>query len=599
MLKLFLNIQANFQKYKFILFPLITVFFSGILFYFSPKFIPDYFDIANYSKIYELFNLIIGSLVSIIGIYVTVSLVAYEFFKQKSGIDFHKSFLLNSISAYFISFTVITIIFIFFSSVLISHTNPTNKEISIIYFDIFLFSLTIALLIPVSFNLFSSLRPEKLAFEEIDKIDRKSIHINSVNVDIENVAELYENDNLNKTENIVIALIAVSDSIKAQVIIQKATKKLAQLLIEEDKKEAKELIAKRLIDFHISIIDFSLTQPNKSNMLRNIWLAINNMYSMLIRRKESAVHFKKYREIFIERYINRLFENNKEEVIIYGIETIKNIIENQVIFNTADENEIIELYHLRKDVEKDFVYPNDYSDEKLKISEHWSEITLEMSYCFTYIINQSIQYNKPNIINKCYEEINSLNFKLHLERVGKYKEGFFYLQYSSIISDYTYTAFDKNIFQEGSDAKHLLPSLFFTLIEEEHLAARTVLQKYCYLLINLQKINKLDRWFLGGLTIGNLITLEGDLGQIARRCSYNYYKNDLVQNCLQDIIETYSILKKYYEKYPKNDFHLYISLRERLVTILDILLKEKNEKKKLIKKLKRIIKSFKKEDDYI
>lgn len=310
MLKIFLNIQANFQKYKFILFPVITVFFGGILFYFSPKFIPDYFDIANYSKIYELFNLIIGSLVSIIGIYVTVSLVAYEFFKQKSGIDFHKSFLLNSISAYFISFTVITIIFIFFSSVLISHLNPTNKEISIIYFDIFLFSLTIALLIPVSFNLFSSLRPEKLAFEEIDKIDRKSIHINSANVDIENVAELYENDNLNKTENIVIALIAVSDSIKAQVIIQKATKKLAQLIIEEDKKEAKELIAKRLINFHISIIDFSLTQPNKSNMLRNIWLAINNMYSMLIRRKESAVHFKKYREIFIERYINNLSSIN-------------------------------------------------------------------------------------------------------------------------------------------------------------------------------------------------------------------------------------------------------------------------------------------------
>lgn len=587
------------QKYKFILFPLITVLLGGILFYYCPKFIPDYLDIANYSKIYELFNLIISSLVSIIGIYVTVSLVAYEFFKQKSGIDFHKSFLINSLSAYFISFSVITIILIFFTSILISHSNPTNKEISIIYFDIFLFSVTIILLIPVSFNLFSSLKPEKLAFEEIDKIDRNSIHINSDSVEIESIAELYENDHLHKTENIVITLIAVSDSIKAQVILQKATKKLAELIIEENKKNAKELIIKRLIDFHLSIIDFSITQPNKSNMLKNVWLAINNMYSMLIREKESAVHFKNYREVFIERYINRLFENNKEEVIIYGIETIKNIVQNQVIFNMADENEIIELYHLRKDVEEDFIYPTDYSDEKLKTSEHWSEIALEMSNCFSYIINKSIQYNKPNIINKCYEEINSLNFKLHLERVGKYKETFFYIQYSTIISDYTYTAFDKNIFQEGSDAKHLLPSLVFSLIEEEHLAARTTLQKYCYLLIKLQKIKKLDRWFLGGLTISNIITLEGDLGQIARRCSYNYDKNELVKNCLQDIIDTYSILKEYYEKYSRNDFHLYISLKERFATILDILKKEKIENKELIKKLKKITKSFIKEDDYI
>ena len=587
------------QKYKFILFPLITVLLGGILFYFCPKFIPDYLDIANYSKIYELFNLIISSLVSIIGIYVTVSLVAYEFFKQKSGIDFHKSFLLNSLSAYFISFSVITIIFIFFTSILISQLNPTDKEISIIYFDIFLFSVTIILLIPVSFNLFSSLKPEKLAFEEIDKIDKNSIHINSDNVKIESIAELYDNDHLHKTENIVITLIAVSDLIKAQVILQKATKRLAELIIDENKKVSKELIIKRLIDFHLSIIDFSITQPNKSNILRSVWVAINNMYLMLIREKKSSVHFKNYREVFFERYINRLFENNKEELIIYGIEIIKNIVERQIIFNMADENEINSLNHLRKDLEKNFKYPNDYSDEKIKTSEHWREIAIEMSYCFSYIINKSIQHNKPNIINKCFEEINSLNFKLHLERVGKYKETFFYIQYSSIISDYTYTAFDKNIFQGGSDAKNLLPSSVFGLIEEEHFAARTILQKYCYLLIKLQKINKLDRWFLGGLTISNIITLEGDLGQIARRCSYNYEKNELIKNCLQDIIDTYSILKEYYEKHYRNDFHLYICLKERFATILDILKKEKVENKELIKKLKKIKKSFINENDYI
>lgn len=589
--------QIN-QKYKFIIFPFLTILCGATVFYFGPKIIPDYLEISSYTKNYEMLTLMISSLVSIIGIYVTVSLVAYEFFKQKSGIDFHKSFLINSLSAYFVSYSVITILFIFFSSVLISHLNPSTNEISLVYFNILLFSITIILLIPVSFNLFSSLKPEKLAFKEIDQIDGKSIFITRDNIEIESIAELYENDHLHKIENIVIALIAISDSIKAQLIVQKVTDKITRLIITTDKKDAKELIIKRLISFHLSIIDFSITQPNKSNMLKNIWLAIYNMYSLLIQEKESAIHLRKYREVFFERYINRLYEYNKEEVINYGIEIIREIVENQVIFNSADENEIIGLYHLRKENEKDFQYPHDHSDEKFKSSEHWSEISIEIANCFSYIINKAIQYNKTNILNKCFEEINNLNYKLHRKRVGKYKEAFFYIQYSSIITDYAYTAFDKNVFQEGSDAKHLLPTLVFSLFEEEHLASRTVLQKYCYLLINLQKIDKLDRWFLGGLTIGDFITLEGDLGHIARRCSYNYDKCQLIKDGLQDIVDTYSILKIYFEKNSKNDYHLYINIRERFKTILEIIEQETVGNDKLIKKLKKRIKSFKKESNY-
>jgi len=593
------KIQSFFQKSKFIIYPLIVIFFGGLLFYYLPKFIPDYIGIANYSKIYELFNLIISALVSLIGIYVTVSLVAYELFKQKSGIDFHKSFLLNTTNAYFISFSVITIIFVFFSSIKITFNNPSDQEISIIYFNIWLFCLVIVALIPVSFNLFSSFKPEKIAFDEINKIDRNTIFIEPNDIDIENQAEHYENDNLSKVENIVIALIAISDSIKSQLIIQQATLKLSELIIEEKEIERKEYIIKRLIDFHISIIDFSITQPNKSKILKSIWLAINNIYSTLIDKKETSIHFTKYREVFFKRFFNRLFENNKEEIIMYGIETIRTIIESQVIFNMPNDNEIIDLHHLREGVEKDFKYPDNYSKEDYKISNHWGEVANEMASCFTHVINKSIYYNNPNLLNFCFNEINSLNYKFYSEKIGKYKEAFFYIHYSNIITDYTYTAFEKNVFQEGSDAERLLPILFRELIIEEHLAARKVLENYCNLLIKLQRIDRLDRWFLGGLSIGNIIITEGDLGEIARQCSYKFNVNDLVKNCLQDSIDTYSILKEYYDKKPKNDFHLYMLIKERLTTILDILQKEKIENNKLILNLKKTIKSFKKEEVYL
>ena len=598
-MKIISRILSLFSNYKFIYFPFIIIFFGWFIFCYFPPFIPDFFKIENYSKIYELFNLIISSLVSLIGIYITVSLVAYEFFKQKSGVDFHKSFMINSLSASYISFSVLTIIFAFLSSIIISDLNPSQSEISVIYFNAILFVLIILTLIPVAFNLFSSLKPDKLASDEINKIDNQSIFINNNEIDdIDNEAELYENDSLIKVTNIVIALIAVSEDIKAQVIIQKVTIRLSNLIIDEENLQRKEYITERLISFYIKIIDFSLLQPNNSTILRCIWKAIDIMYNNLIDRKETSFHYEIFRKKFFERFINRLFTNNKEEEIIDGIETIKNIIENQVMLNMPDDNDIISLYHLRKSLEINFQYPSNYTEKNYTDSKNWSEIAIKTFDLLSFIINKSINSNKPDLINKCFEKLNDLNFKFHLEKIGKYKLTFFYIETATIISDYSYLAFEKNVFQKGSDAKNLLPSLFDDLIEKEEISSHTVLCKYCYLLIDLQKINKLDRWFLGGLTIGNIITLEGGLGQLARRCSYNYHKNKTVQNCLHDCIDTYIILKEYYETQPNNNFHLYIAIKDRLTTILDILSERKIDNKKLIQKLKLELKSFKKLEDY-
>ncbi|WP_291097041.1 MULTISPECIES: hypothetical protein [unclassified Flavobacterium] len=228
-------------NYKYIIYPILIILMGGFVCYCFPPFVTDYFKIEHYSKTYEFFNLIISSLVSLMGIYITVSLVAYEFFKQKSGVDFHKSFLINSLSAYYISFSVLTIIVAFFSSIIIPTQNPSSNEISIVYFNIILFVSIILFLIPVAFNLFSSLKPEKLASEEIDKIDCKSIFINNNGItDIDKSVEIFENDHLIKVTNIAIALISVSESVKAQLIIRKVTVKLSNLIIDEKNQKNKE-----------------------------------------------------------------------------------------------------------------------------------------------------------------------------------------------------------------------------------------------------------------------------------------------------------------------------------------------------------------------
>lgn len=583
------------SKYGYIIYPFLAIFLFGIVLYNFPfQIIPDYLNISNYTKVYETFNLIISSLVSLIGVYITVSLVAYEFFKQKSGIDFSKSLLQKGPNAYFIATTVTVILFSFLSSLLIPSTNLTSHQITIVYYNFFLFIGVIVSLFLIAFNLFSSLRPEKLANEELKKISLSSVYIKeSESNDIDEQAEIIENDHLIRVQTIVLNLISVSESIKAQALIQKVSLHLSGLIIDEENKHNKEYIIKRLISFYIQIIDLVSEKPNSSVILRSIWYSISRIYDEIIERRETAVHYTKFREEFFTRFFNRLLDSYNEEVIFEGISTIKNIIQSQVLKNMADDKEIYFFHGYRKSFEKDFEYPKDYSDDDFRKEEHWREIAVELMNSFTYLINKGILLNKPDLINKCFEEIQDLSFRLDLKSVGIYKQTYFYINAANITCDYSYRAFEKNVFVEGHDARHILPSLFTKLIEEKHIAARTVLQKYCYLLINLQKINKLDRWFLGGLTIGDFITIEGELGGIAKRCAIKFNSGKEIQDCLDDCIKTYTILKEYYEINPPKDLGYYTVIKWQFKNILEWLEKEKVNAGNEIKELKNLIASFK------
>lgn len=578
----------------------VSVFAIGLIIYILPiALFPDYLNLREYSKIYELFNLIISSLTSLIGIYITVSLVAYEFFKQKSGIDFQKSFLVNRTNALFISFSVSTIICAFISSLVIHSEKPNYNEVSIIYYNSFLFLLVICFLFPVAFNLFSSLKPGKLASEEIEKINSKTIFIHWGNEeDIDKQVEFMENDHLVKVQNMVIALISVSDKIKAQAIIFKCTKKLGTLIIETKIENEKKHIINRLINFYINIIDFTLLQPNNSAILNTIWASIEMMYQLLIQKKAYAHNFKEFRNGFIERYFNRLIENNKEEIIFNGIESLRNIIYNQMVSNMPSDEELYDLNHLRAQFEKKFKYPTEFEDEAHHKSEHFGEIAIEFLSCFSFIMDKAIKHKKPELLNKCAEELIKLNSEIErADNSGKYKQCFLYIKCSQMISDFAYTAFKENIYTTNSEAKGLLPILLEHDIQEGKLYARTVLQKYCYLLIDLQALNKLDRWFLGGLDFGGIIW-EGDLGKIARRCVFNLKKNELVYKCLQDIIETYSILKGDFEKSENKRFDLYSMVKFRLQTISELLTEHTEGNENLIESLDNLLSSFKSLEEF-
>lgn len=597
-MKQFLKWKEQLSQYVYIVYPPLFIFLIGLVLYYLPfQIVPDFLKISSYTKIYETFNLIISSLVSLIGVYISLSLVAYEFFRQKSGIDFGKSLLQKGPNAYFIATTVTVICFSFWSSLIIPSTNLTSNQLTLVYYNCFLFLGVIISLFFIAFNLFSSLRPEKLANEELKKINLQTIFIKgSYNNDIDEQAEIIENDHLIRIQTIILNLISVSENIKAQALIQKVGSHLSVLIINQENKRQKEYIIKRLISFYIQIIDLVSGKPHNSLILRSIWLSISRLYGELIDRKETAAHYSKFREEFFTRYFNRLLDSNNEEVIFEGISTIKNIVQSQVLENMAEDNEIYFFNGYRESVEKDFKYPKDYSENNFKQELHWREIAVELMNSFTYLINKAISLNKPDLVNKCFEEIQDLSFRLDCEKVGIYKQTYFYINAANITCDYAYRAFEKNVFVEGHDARHVLPSLIADLIIEKHIAARTVLQKYCHLLLNLQKINKLDRWFLGGLTIGDFMTTDGELGTISRRCAINFNSGKEIQDCLNDCIKTYKMLKEYYEIHPPENLGHYAVIKWQLKNIIEWLQRNDANADDEIKELRILVSSFKEID---
>ena len=168
----------------------------------------------------------------------------------------------------------------------------------------------------------------------------------------------------------------------------------------------------------------------------------------------------------------------------------------------------------------------------------------------------------------------------------------FYIMAANIICDYSYMAFDKKVFTEGSDMSNLTPTLFESLIEEKHPAARTVLQKYCHWLMAIQKINGLDYWLLGGLNISDFIITEGELGGIAKTCAIHFKIGKEVQDCLSDCIFTFENIKSYYENHPPKDPGHYFQIKKQFENILRWLKNEKIEDQ-VIDKITQLIKSFK------
>lgn len=594
-------LKAIFRDFDYITFPILVVVGGWfLLFYFPHPFIPDLLNLKEYGKIHELFSLIINSLVSLIGIYITVSLVAYEFFKQKSGIDFQKSFLVNRRNAYFISFSVLTILCSFSSSLLVSHSDPTYREITIVYFNAILFCGVIIALFPIAFNLFSSLRAERFASEEISKLNRETVYINALeDSSIDEQTESFENDSLFKIETIVIALIAVKDVIKARAIIQKTTRKMANLIVDEDNGTHKSYITERLIAFHIRTIDFSLSQPNNSTILKSIWFIVCDMYEILIDRNESVHHFDLFHKRFFDRYFNRLIQTNNEEIIFEGIKALGIIIQNQVVRNVDKDLKSYYLDQLRKSIDPDYEIPEDYSQEDYKKAQHFEGVSIDLVDCLFNVVSKAIATNQPNIINKCFESIQELSSNFERKGVGLDIQCYFYLRNSKKITSYAYSAFKKDVFIEGHDAKHLVPVLFERMVEKKHPVSRDVLQSYCYLLIDLQKIDKLDRWFLGGLKIGDFITYQGELGHIAKRCAIKYKSGIEIQNCLEDCVNTFEILKEYYELNPPENLGLYLTIKTQFDDILYWLRKEKLYRTKVYRKVKALSGSFKEEKELI
>jgi len=581
-----------------IIIPLAILCLIQILIWIFPlEIIPDVISLSEFTNVHEQFDIIIGSLVSLIGVYISVTLVAFEFFKQTSGINVYKSILSSRSNTIFISLTITTILISFVNSLLIKSPIESSQQLTALYFNFIIYSIVIIALFPIAFQTFSNLKTINFIQNQIQNLNCSSLtKINSISDEFEETLKNFDNDPLLNIRSILLSLIANNKLTKASLAIDETIVKLVDLIIETNASNTRNILIDRLITFQLGIVDNCLESTNRDSILKNVWNSNYRIYLRLEDQKQPATILSKYREDFFERFYQRLYKHDKEEVILFSLKVIGGIIKNQILnYKLKDENLWV-LSSLRRSIQKEYEFDYRNKDESILRFEnqHFQEIAIDFLDLFNSIIQKAINYSNPTILNKCFQELKDINFKFRLKDLPEYQSYFFKLRSMRFIFDYAYEAYEKNVFEKGYETQSLLPSLFKDDIHNDVLTSRDIVIQYCLFVLKLQSINKVDRHHLGGLNINGLFVTRGSLGDIANYCLKNLDSKEQSYLTLVEILDTYNLLRKRFKKSKNPDSKTYTKLiKGRLLELEEEINSNGNNSVHILNKIESQLRKYK------
>lgn len=540
----------------------------------------DYLNIYKKPNIENILNTLIGSLASLSGLLIAVLLLSFEFLKQKieriAIVYFLKNYWVQGLISTFLSAVFICL----FTSIYISNKEVyMNNDLNLIYYSLIMFSLCLLGFFPLSFLILKSLTPKEIIRQEINRLSiNNAIFINK-STDSFNLISEYDKLPIEILSVLNNKLVHLGDQFLPQLIVIEVSKKYKNFFIhEKSENNRKQLLHTINGKIYIKSMNEAIVSGNYYVLIKTI-NCIKEFQDEVNKKGISIAleSLKFFHKNFYKKALERCL--NKDCFIVIQ-EVMKNINLEFDFLKNLDENKILGL---SKNTGK-------YNEEISKTTEVWKVFRDNYIELYECILEYAVQENNLKLFNQCCRMLINLRSDFLNKQVDFLIEQYFYLYLSNMLTRYNYLIIE-NKYHINSILE--LEGFFLDMIitHEKKKYGRQALEIYCEFILQLEFKKILNYRNIGSLKLGSK-GLDNGLSFIGKRCAINFYEDDLIKNCLFDIVNTWKSLKESLEKELEFRSQDYQIIKDSLESIKYWHKKNEKSDRKLVIKINKILRNF-------
>lgn len=542
----------------------------------SVHFVPDYLGLTSIDKNVYL-SLVIGSVSSILGIVISVTLIRFELVKQRLGRQVNNYFLRNAWFKKLVTLLTVTICWALLVFLASSRFDAINL-LTHLYAVAILFFVSLLLLFPASYNILISSTSLQIIRHELEKLDDNVMSSFTHNKDVYfresyPLYDIDENTPIDILKRLAQTFIRENDTNAAKLLLFFSCDHLIKWIgtsndrnivnansnmpmftqiagVSNDRKIIRTKIDIITSIWHVIAIE-SIAQKN-IEMLSSLWNTFFQLHAHYAKTKMYLLYLESL-DSFERRFVNLLQQNNMSAVLALGVKYRGDVMKLHLTENCPDEKYIRDL---------GIFFGETYvREENYNAAENIEWHLVSGTRTITDNIRYAIDVNDKHLISESFHTMRSLIYDVvRLENIGAKQKGFMVIRlYNSCACYFLRVAKSEN-YNEGM----VLPEIFDgsdlgEYVDSDTIYYKRVVSVFSDFVINLCLL-KLDYFAL------NYISLLASLGRYCRE-KVNTDKRFL-DTCFF-VVDTFKYLQPKFEadivKYRKG----YIVLNRQIESVRD------------------------------
>jgi len=523
------------------------------------EFIPDFLNLTNHFEPHAIYDTIIGTIATVLGLIAIVFIVYFDFLKEYS-LKKSSNYFIESIQFKRLLTTSILTIVISFLGLITTRKEMDPLIVSQLYTCIIMFFASLYLVIPFvkSFIQFGDIKEYTLKLVE-DLTENKLTSLLTLNhkYSLEDQIKIDESE-LGVIREIGRKHVANDNTLACKLLINNLTQKI----ISSGKVGNIRNETGLLIDLYLYVLDGIRDESIKNRNEQILTTIINSIFKLYeegAEKKRELINFENL-EDSINELIDLLFNSNLIGPLKHLNSKIKNNIYLQMTKNCPDESQIYDVFNFEK---LDFDIKENASMED---TMQWERISENYVNQFQSIYKRALDLKLEDLASKCGSNARLLSRRILTSNLEDNLKGILiWLLHQSLSFDLsTYAESNKLSFQL-SQLPVLKPSDLSRIIEQEKSYSHRLIEIYYELLRDLLK-SKSIRYLLPSYKLGG----------IAKICTEKYSKSNYFPDLLNYHITYLDYFRTIIEPDIENQYRNYDRLKSEM----------QNTKSKIIKNIK-------------